>query len=251
MCRYFATEITQLREHGLTLKIDEKTYSFRFNFFVSGDMKWVRLAYGLGGCSSTFGCLYCRIEKDIYSHLKDAKFGEGYDQPRSNMRSVALMRRLAATAAKARAKNKEKAAARKEKESKEKEEEETADKENVENEKKDPKTLKKEETKARRLETVGKKVENQEWEPAWDIEPSASPPERLHMLMCISRIFERTLALMLHPKETCIARGKNKQRTQQWSCGTTKSIAYAVCARSASTAGQSLATQARNGRKYW
>ena len=224
MCRYFAAEITQLRDEGLTLTIDETTYTFRFNFYVSGDMKWVRMAYGLGGCSSKYGCLYCRIEKkDIHRYIRDGEFQKGYDTPREEMRSIDLMRRQAANAAETRKKKAEKAAVKKQKQESKEEKKTTkkkqkgdCGKENVVNEKKVEKDgkaeKKKEEAQQKKLNTVGsiQNVENQEYPPAWDIEPSASPPERLHMLLCICRIFERTLALMLHPKETCIPRGKKR-----------------------------------------
>jgi hypothetical protein len=148
MCRLFAAEITKLRKDGLTLKIgDAEPVTYRFRFSVSGDMKWVRLAYGLGGCSSTFGCLYCRIEKkDIYRMLKDAIFGEGYDQPRDNMRSTDLMHRQAATAAEKRLAKAEKAEKKKENK-----EEKKKGKENV-----DPKKeAKARATAAKKLLTVG------------------------------------------------------------------------------------------------
>jgi len=208
MCRLFADEITKLRNEGLTLKIgDAAPVTYLFKFSASGDMKWVRLAYGLGGCSSTFGCLYCRIEKkDIYRFLKDARIGDGYDQARDKMRSIDYMRRQAAKAAKTRREKAEKANEKAKKVEKEGKEEKKG-KENV-----DPKK----EAKARaaavkKLLTVGKGAENQEWEPAWDIEPGDAPPERLHLLICVSRIFERVLAVMLHPKEKCTPRGKRKQ----------------------------------------
>jgi hypothetical protein len=209
MCRLFAHEITKLRKDGLTLTIgDAAPVTYRFRFSVSGDMKWVRLAYGLGGCSSTFGCLYCRIEKkDIYRFLKDARLDNGYDQPRDKMRSIDFMRRQAAEAAKKRIVNVEKAKKKKEKEEKK---EEKKGKENV-----DPKkAAKAKAAAAKKLLSVGKGAENQEWPPAWDIEPGDAPPERLHLLLCVCRIFERALAAMLHPKETCTPRGKRKQINQ-------------------------------------
>lgn len=259
MCNYFSEELRQLRDNGLHLMIDGKEQLFRFTFIVSGDMKWVRLAYGLGGCSSSYGCLYCRIEKkDLYTHLKDAKFGEGYDEPKEKMRSIGFMTIMAEKAAKDRVEKKQKeekqAAAVEEKKRKqaEQQEEEKKKKEREEMEGKTVETEKKggrqqrkatqkqieaekkraaaaakktkgskgkEEKKEKKKKpveeaAVGKKVENQEWPPAWDLPPNCAPPERLHLVLCICRIFERALAMMLHPISTCTTTpGRTKQRT--------------------------------------
>ena len=95
MVRHFAAEITKLRDEGLSFTFEGTTTVtvHKFDFYVMGDAKWVRLAYGLGGCASTYGCLYCWIKKnEIDDTLLRQKLGEGNDQPLSSMRSISLMR---------------------------------------------------------------------------------------------------------------------------------------------------------------
>lgn len=190
MCAYFADEIDDLNANGLTITIDGVPYTCHFDFSVFGDMKWIRMCYGMGGCSSTFGCTYCLCEKDdIHRSIRDGEFGKGYDQERDKMKTITRMNQLAD---KAKGRREEKTAR-------------TARRDRV-----DDDGDGKEEKKTTRAVSVssGKTTENQEHRPAWRIPPKCCPPEKLHMLLCISRIFERTLAAMLFKKSECKKRGK-------------------------------------------
>ena len=220
MCGHFAAEITKLRDEGLEFTFEGTTTVHKFDFYVMGDAKWMRIAYGLGGCASTYGCLYCPCPRwEIPDAIYEGKLGKGYDKPLDQMRTIKRMRELAAAAALKREEKAERAANKAEK---------RKEKKNVETkEEKKTKKTKKGRGKKKKVEdaddddekeektsssSVGAEVENQEYPPAWDIEPRNAPPERLHTLLCISRIFERHLAAILHPKATCKRSGKSQSQ---------------------------------------
>jgi len=75
----FANEITKLRDEGLDFTYEGVMTKHRFDFYVMGDAKWVRLAYGLGSCASTYGCLFCSCPKaKIEQPLRDACEARGW-----------------------------------------------------------------------------------------------------------------------------------------------------------------------------
>jgi len=68
MCGLIAPELRSLRTVGLP---DGFGNTIRFRFRLTGDMKWLRMAVGLGSVASTYCCVWCDMTRD---ELPDSLF---------------------------------------------------------------------------------------------------------------------------------------------------------------------------------